>query len=364
MPESPFGAVRLGYARQAEAAVELGVALEVVTQDRLPVVRRFAERLKVFVLPFAAAWWLWRRRRQYDVALFHSYAGWVFNLLPRRPPTITAFHGLEPLAYEAIDADHRTRGRRLTLRYRLVHGWLMRRLLRSSCRRSVGVLCLNLDEGRYLVEQGWTTPNRLVVFRHGVPEFFFVDDRAYAPRATRLLFVSQWLTSKGTPYLVEAFAAAARAHPDLRLICCGTLVDEAAVQAEFPPDVRARVVVKPTLTRRELAAVARDADIFIHAAHYEAFGNAIAEAMAGALPIVVTPVGVARDLLEHERDCLIVPKSDSRSLADAIHRLIDDAGLRRRLGTAARQAAEQLRAEERERTLLTALRTAAGRPRS
>ena len=53
----------------------------------------------------------------------------------------------------------------------------------------------------------------------------------------------------------------------------------------------------------------------MHPALNEAFGNAIAEAMASALPIVVTPVGVALDFLEHGRDCLVVRKSDAESLA-------------------------------------------------
>src|SRR5581483_9682078 len=108
----------------------LGVQLDVVTQDHFRIVRLFGDRLKVIVMPFAAAWWLWRRRAQYDVVLFHSYAGWVFNLRRRRLPSVTVFHGVEPMSHAMMDADHRARGTRLTLRYQLVHGWLMRHALR------------------------------------------------------------------------------------------------------------------------------------------------------------------------------------------------------------------------------------------
>jgi glycosyltransferase involved in cell wall biosynthesis len=109
------------------------------------------------------------------------------------------------------------------------------------------------------------------------------------------------------------------------------------------------------MRQTELAEADRDADIFIHAAINEGYGNAIAEAMASALPIVVTPVGVALDYLAHERDCLIVPKADASALAAAIERLMDDVELRRRLGQQARQVAEVLRAADRDAAVLDML---------
>jgi len=346
----------MGYGRLAELAAAEGDTLDVVTPERFPITSRLPARVHVLFLPLAAAFWLWRRRTQYQVALFHSYAGWVFNLLPRRPPTVTSFHGVEPLEFVELEREHRAQRKRLSLRYRLVHGWMMRKVLRASCRRSARVLCLNTEEREYLLGHGWTTPDRLLIVHHGVPPFFFVDDRVYAPRATRLLFVSQWIPRKGIRYLAQAFTTLARAHPDLQLVCCGTLVSEEGVTHDFPEDVRSRVIVRPTLTQRDLAGDNRDADIFVHVALNEAFGNAIAEAMASALPIVATRVGVALDVLENDRGVLFVPKYDASAIVTAVERLLDDAALRRSLGCTARLAAERLQAVDRDTIVLDVLR--------
>jgi glycosyltransferase involved in cell wall biosynthesis len=272
---------------------------------------------------------------------------------------VTAFHGLEPLEFIELDADQRIQGRRLSLRYRLVHGWMMRQVLRLSCRRSAHVTCSNAEERQYLLDHRWTTADRLLVQSHGVPAFFFVDDRDFAPRATRLLIVSQWIDRKGIRHVVDAFSWLARRHDDLQLLCCGTIVSEADVRRDFPPDVRAQVRVRPSMGQAELAGADRDADIFVHAALTEGYGNAIAEAMAAALPIVVTPVGVAIDFLQDGRDCLMVPKGDAAALAAAIDTLLDAAPLRRRLGTAAREAAEVLRTADGDTAVLELLEGAA-----
>lgn len=340
IPDSPFGAVRMVYGDLARTLAARGDTLDVLTPERFRLVARLHPRWWVLLLPFAAAFWLWRRRRRYDVALFHSYAGWVFNLLPSGVPSITQFHGLEPLFYSALSVDHRAQGRRLSTPFRFVYGWLMPRVLRSTCRRSRMVTCLNGTEQRYLLEHGWSDADRLVLMRQGVHEGFFVNDRQYAPRATRILAVSQWLPTKGVGFLAEAFAGLAQQHADLQLWCYGTRVPAALVLESFPPAIRERVTVVEEVEHHELASVMRRADLYVHASLSEGSGRAIMEALASALPVVVTPVGLVPDLLEDGRDGVIVPKRDSRALHEGIASLIDDVNFRRKLGENARRVAE------------------------
>jgi rhamnosyl/mannosyltransferase len=69
----------------------------------------------------------------------------------------------------------------------------------------------------------------------------------------------------------------------------------------------------------------------------EAFGMVQLEAMLCARPVVSTDVGTGVSWVnQHERTGLVVPPGDPRALHDALARLIGDAGLRRRLGDAAR----------------------------
>ncbi len=65
------------------------------------------------------------------------------------------------------------------------------------------------------------------------------------------------------------------------------------------------------------------------------------EAMAVGAPVVSTRVSGIPELIEEEREGLLVSPRDSRALGDALARLLDDAGLRRRLAMAARGKIER-----------------------
>jgi glycosyltransferase involved in cell wall biosynthesis len=233
----------------------------------------------------------------------------------------------------------------------------MPRLLRSSCRRSRLVTCLNDAERRYLLEHGWTTSERLVLVRQSVPRTFFVPREEYAPRVRRVLVLSQWLETKGVHYLVEGFSTFSRRHPDVRLWCYGTRASESEVLSAFPEDVRDRVVVVPSLQESELPVVFQQADVFVHASLSEGSSNAVNQAMAAALPMVLTPVGVVNDVLTDGESCLLVPAADALAIDAALQRVIDDAGLRRRLGQSARRVAEALMAEARNDRIVDRLET-------
>lgn len=60
------------------------------------------------------------------------------------------------------------------------------------------------------------------------------------------------------------------------------------------------------------------------------------EYMATGLPIVSSDLPVLREVLAHERNALLVPPDDPEAWVTALRRLADDAGLRHRLGEAAR----------------------------
>src|SRR6185503_12611893 len=110
-----------------------------------------------------------------------------------------------------------------------------------------------------------------------------------------------------------------------------------------------------------LAALYRDADVFVFPSLYEGFSRAIVEAMASRLPIVCTQVGVAGDALRHEKSALIVPKRDADALVAAVNRLRSNPELSQRLGDeAANVAGEYTLAGVSERTM-TAIFDAAGR---
>jgi glycosyltransferase involved in cell wall biosynthesis len=89
----------------------------------------------------------------------------------------------------------------------------------------------------------------------------------------------------------------------------------------------------------------REIDVFVLPSHFEGLPNAVIEAMAAGLPVVVTRVGGLPDVVEHGKDGLIVEPKDPLALRDAMSSLLKDVGLRASLGRAARIKAERFNVE-------------------
>lgn len=75
-------------------------------------------------------------------------------------------------------------------------------------------------------------------------------------------------------------------------------------------------------------------DLFVLPSRAEGLGVAALEALGAARPVVASRVGGLADLIEHERNGLLVPPDDVVALAAAIARLRDDTPLRTRLAAA------------------------------
>jgi glycosyltransferase involved in cell wall biosynthesis len=71
--------------------------------------------------------------------------------------------------------------------------------------------------------------------------------------------------------------------------------------------------------------------------HREGFGVVCAEAMAHGRPVVASRVGGLVDLVVDEETGILVPPGDVAALRAALERLLGDAGLRERMGAAARE---------------------------
>jgi glycosyltransferase involved in cell wall biosynthesis len=314
-------------------------SIAIVAPSDFPAVARFSGRWTPLVYPIAIASWLFARRDEFDLVLFHSYAGWLATALTRgRPPALVMFHGVEPLYHRELRAEMERSGGKLSLRYRALQELVMPVFLRIACRTAAHVACLNRAESEYLKSKHWITHGNDHVLAHGVPPEFFVAARAARPIQT-LLFVGQWLPMKGIRYLKGAATDLLRRDSGLRLVCAGTLTGASQVQSEFPVDVRDRVRVVPRIDQAGLAQLYREADVFMFPSLYEGFSRAIVEAMASRLAIVCTQVGVAGDALRNDQSALIVPKHDADALVVAVNRLRSDPVLADRLANAAAEAA-------------------------
>ncbi len=72
----------------------------------------------------------------------------------------------------------------------------------------------------------------------------------------------------------------------------------------------------------------------------------VKEAMAAGAPMVATRIGGVAEILEHERQGLLVPPGDDDALAAALQSLLEDPERRKTLGDAGRERAEHFSMEQ------------------
>jgi glycosyltransferase involved in cell wall biosynthesis len=162
------------------------------------------------------------------------------------------------------------------------------------------------------------------------------------PRPPTVVCVAKFRPEKGHDVLLDAFAIVRREVPDARLVLVG--------QGELQERLRARIhaldlagSVEITGPVDDVWPYLADADVFALASSSEAYGIAIAEAMAAGLPVVASDVGGIPELVVPGVSGELFAPGDAPALAAHLTRLLTSPDLRRRMSTAARAAAEPLR---------------------
>jgi glycosyltransferase involved in cell wall biosynthesis len=88
-------------------------------------------------------------------------------------------------------------------------------------------------------------------------------------------------------------------------------------------------------------ALLNDADLFVHSSLGEGISNGVLEAMASGLPVVTTDCGGMREAVTDGQEGFVVPVRDVAAMSAALAVLARDAGLRQRMGRAARATVER-----------------------
>ena len=88
------------------------------------------------------------------------------------------------------------------------------------------------------------------------------------------------------------------------------------------------------------------ADAFLLTSNYEGWGMVAVEATIFGLPIIMTDVGCAGELIENEKSGLVVPVKNQTKLQEAMIRLISDDNLRNKLAEGAFLAIKNLPSKE------------------
>ena len=184
-----------------------------------------------------------------------------------------------------------------------------------------------------------------VVGRGVNPQVFSPQRRSTALRARWgaredtpvALCVSRFAPEKNFPVVIRAFEAMKQLRPDAQLVLVGD-----GPMAEQLRRKNLGCLIAGRLVNGELSAHYASADVFLFPSTSETFGNVTLEAMASGLAIVAYRYAAAREHLEHGQSALLPPLDDEQAFIADARRLAWEPKLARRLGAAARVAAEQL----------------------
>lgn len=154
------------------------------------------------------------------------------------------------------------------------------------------------------------------------------------PPGRRVLAVGRLIDDKGMDLVITACARAG-----LPLTLAGDGPERPKLEA-LARELRADVRFEGFVGRDGLDALFRDASACVLASRRgEGLPNATLEAMSYARPVVVTPSGATRDLVEDGRNGLIVNVEDVAGLQAALVRLHADPAEAARMGAQARESA-------------------------
>lgn len=147
--------------------------------------------------------------------------------------------------------------------------------------------------------------------------------------------VAHLIPEKGVDYLIRAVA---QQSERVRLVIAGDGPESGRLRA-LGAELRLGRRLEMIGLTNEIPTVLAGADVYAHPSLAEAFGLAIAEAMACGLPVVASRVGGIPELVEDGQTGLLTEPRDVGGLARALDQLASDPALRRRMGALARQRA-------------------------
>jgi glycosyltransferase involved in cell wall biosynthesis len=156
------------------------------------------------------------------------------------------------------------------------------------------------------------------------------------PDAFTFLFAGASIRRKGFDLLLDAFARAAGLDARLRIV--GSRGDSAHLLDRSP--VAGRIAAVGPTDQRGLAAELRRADCLVLPSRNDSYGMVVAEALAAGVPVLVSEMVGAKDLVTEGETGWIVPVDDIEALAGRMLWCAGHPDAVRAMGPACRRAAE------------------------
>jgi glycosyltransferase involved in cell wall biosynthesis len=173
-----------------------------------------------------------------------------------------------------------------------------------------------------------------------------------------ILCVARLEKEKGVDVLIEAFREIGKNYPDFTLVLIGDGSQRKALE-NLANGLRVRF--EGSGSEESVRNALARASVYVQPSHFEGWGMAVVEAAAAGLPIIMSDVGLAGEVIKDGESGLIVPPGDSSALVHALEKLLSDPNLAEKISAGAKRAVQSLPTPERSTDLVRASLVAAYR---
>jgi glycosyltransferase involved in cell wall biosynthesis len=305
-----------------------------------------------------ALWRLYRvmRRERFTIVHCHTPKAELLGQLAARlagvPVIVDTFRGI----YDSADIGPFRR-------------WLFVTMARLAASCADLVLCQSREAMEAAVRARVCQPNRIALLGNGIDLRRF-DRRSLDPQDLQVArkelgiesaqpvvgFVGRLVREKGILDLFRAMRLVRERLPHVQVVIIGPTDGDKpdAVTPELARSYGGAQGCVFTGLRTDMPTLYGLMDVFVLPSYRESFPRAPMEASAMRVPCVVTDIPGCREVVEHDRNGLLVPTGDPSALASAIITLLTRKDVARRMGHAGRQKALESFDEERVFEILKA----------
>lgn len=213
-------------------------------------------------------------------------------------------------------------------------------LMKSLYKRADGFVFQTKEQKEYFNKK---IKDKSVIIHNPIKDEFLENNLKNIIKEKTIITVGRLVEQKNHEMLISAFAKVYSKHKDykLKIFGDGPLKEELQKQIE-------RLQLKDKI---QLCGVSDNikeelekAEIFVLSSNYEGMPNVLIEAMAVGLPCISTdcPCGGPREVIETEKNGILVPIKSEKELVNSIEKLINDKEYSNKIGNNATEIKNKL----------------------
>ncbi len=225
---------------------------------------------------------------------------------------------------------------------RPVFNWIMNLLGRYVLSQADSVRAVSSRIKRRVIAEG-VPEGKLTV----VP--VYTDVRGFSvkrfPEKDLVLFVGRLVPQKNVLFLLDAWKIVLAQRPDAKLIVVGDgfLMDSMESGISNDKDLADSVTLAGFGDPKKFY---KRASVFVLPSIYEGWGLVVVEAMAAGVPVVMSDVGCAKEVVISGKSGIVVPVNNLEDFADSIVKVLESKKLQDRFSREGKRTVKKLLSEK------------------